>query len=84
MSLPNWVYLPMKKFKLTLQNIQRKQNLNPALGVHFRNLFLWIICIESGNENGSTVSHTDNLNYLEISKANIQYGCPTYALQTNI
>lgn len=68
----------MKNFKLVLQNIQRKQNLNPTLGVHFRNLFLWIICIESGNKNGSTASHTDNLNYLEISKPNIQDGYSTF------
>lgn len=85
MRLLNWKSLAMKNFKLILQiNIHRKQNLNPTLGPHFRNPFLWIMCIESGNENGSTMSHTENLNYLEISKPNIQDGYLTCALQTNI
>lgn len=74
----------MKIFQLILQNIHRKQNLNPTSGLHFRNPFLWIMCIESGNENDSTVSNTNNLNYLEISKPNIQGCYLTCAFQTNI
>jgi len=40
--------------------------------------------IELENENGSNMSHTDNLNCLEISKPNIQYGYLTCALPMNI
>lgn len=74
MSLLNRISLPAKKSKLVLENIHRKKKLNPPLGLKLRNPFLLILCIESGNKNGGTMSHTDNLNYLKISKPNIQDG----------
>lgn len=61
-----------KKIQISIREYSQKTKIESTLRVEIEKSFF--INLESGNKNGGTMSHTDNLNYLKISKLNIPDG----------